>query len=136
MTTEKLTTGVKQLVEAARREIDEVEVAEAIACLESDDVLIVDIRDVRERQRDGFIPGSYHCPRGMTEFWIDPDSPYYKTVFSKYERFLFHCAVDWRSALTVKAVQDMGFKGAAHIKGGLKAWKAAGGPLEVSSASD
>lgn len=127
---QELNMGVMDLVERARSRIDEVEVGDAIAMREQEDVLVVDIRDVRERQRDGYIPGSFHCPRGMAEFWADPASPYFKTVFEEHDRFLFHCAVDWRSALTVDTLTQMGFKGAAHIKGGLKAWKAQGGPLE------
>jgi rhodanese-related sulfurtransferase len=127
---QQLNMGVMDLVERARSRIDEVEVGDAIAMREQQDVLVVDIRDVRERQRDGYIPGSFHCPRGMAEFWADPGSPYFKTVFEEHDKFLFHCAVDWRSALTVDTLTQMGFKGAAHIKGGLKAWKAQGGPVE------
>ncbi|MFT5112587.1 MAG: rhodanese-related sulfurtransferase [Parasphingorhabdus sp.] len=125
----KLKVNVEQLVAVARENIEEVEVADAITQSASDDCLVVDIRDVRERKRDGYIQDSFHCPRGMVEFWIDPESPYFKQQFSENMRFLFHCAVDWRSALTVKTVNDMGFKGAAHIKGGFKAWQAAGGPV-------
>lgn len=122
-----LKTSVEQLVERARSRIDEIEPQQAMTLMDQPGVLIVDIRDVRERQRDGYIPGSFHCPRGMAEFWADPQSPYYKQEFDSNERFLFHCAVDWRSALTVDTLTQMGFEGAAHIKGGLKAWKAAGG---------
>lgn len=126
----KLNTSVAKMVEQARENIEEVEVSAAINEMTDENVLIVDIRDVRERKREGFIPGSLHCPRGMVEFWVDPDSPYYKDDFDKYSRVLFHCAVDWRSALTVDTVNRMGFEGAAHIKGGFKAWKDAGGPVE------
>ena len=126
--------GVKQLVEEARREIEEVEPAEAIGMVGDDGVLIVDIRDVRELTRDGRIPGSFHCPRGMLEFWIDPESPYYKSVFGEGKRVLFHCAADWRSALATQTAQRMGLAPVAHIKGGLKAWKEAGGPIELPEA--
>jgi len=126
----KLKTGVATLVENAKASIDEVEVEDAIAQSKEDGVLIVDIRDVRERQREGFIPGSFHCPRGMVEFWIDPDSPYYNKKFEENTRFLFHCAVDWRSALTVDTINKMGFEGASHIKGGFNAWRDQGGPVE------
>ena len=126
----KLKMGVLEMVERARARIQEVPVEEAIALQGQPGHLVVDIRDIRERKRDGYIPGSFHCPRGMVEFWIDPDSPYYKEVFEQNTKFLFHCAVDWRSALTVDTITSMGFEGAAHIKGGLKAWKAAGGPIE------
>ena len=128
---QKLKQGVADLVEDARKIINEVEVEEAMRLAKDEKVLIVDIRDVRERQRNGFIPGSFHCPRGMTEFWVDPDSPYFKQEFADNTRFLFHCAVDWRSALTVSTLEKMGFKGASHIKGGYNAWRDAGGPVEI-----
>lgn len=122
-----LKMGVFEMIEAARAEIEEVETSDAITEAQDPDCLIIDIRDVRERKRDGYIPGSFHCPRGMVEFWVDPDSPYFKTVFDEKKRFLFHCAADWRSALTVQTVTRMGLANAAHIKGGLKAWREAGG---------
>ena len=81
-----LKVGVKQLVEDAKKEIEEVEAAEAIALLDDENVMIVDIRDVRELKRDGKIPGSFHCPRGMLEFWIDPESPYFKPAFGEGKR--------------------------------------------------
>ncbi len=125
----QLKIGVMEMVEAARGEIEEVEPADAIREADDPDTLVIDIRDVRERRRDGYIPGSFHCPRGMVEFWIDPDSPYFKPVFDEKKRFLFHCAADWRSALTVQTVNRMGLGGAAHVKGGLKGWREAGGPV-------
>lgn len=118
------------LVEQARREIEEIEAADALALHEAGKCLVIDVRDVRERARDGYIPGSVHCPRGMVEFWIDPESPYYKPVFDTDKKLLFHCALDFRSALTVHTVTRMGVENAAHLKGGLKAWKEAGGELE------
>src|SRR4029078_4801577 len=91
--------------------------------------LIFEVRDARERARDGFIPHSFHCPRGMVEFWIDPDSPYFKQQFGTAPNLLFHCAADWRSMLTVHTVTLMGVEHAFHLAGGLKAWKDAGGPI-------
>lgn len=129
--TRKLKTSVAKMIELARETIEEVSIDAAIKEMNDDQVLIVDIRDVRERKREGFIPGSLHCPRGMVEFWIDPDSPYYREEFDQHSRVLFHCALDWRSALTVDTVNKMGFEGAAHIKGGFKAWKESGGPVET-----
>ena len=126
-----LKMGVKQLVEEAKKEIEEVEVGEAIGLVDDESVLIVDIRDVRELKRDGKIPGSFHCPRGMLEFWIDPESPYFKPVFGEGKRVLFHCAADWRSALATQTAQRMGLTPVGHIKGGLKGWKEAGGPIEM-----
>ena len=119
-----------QLVAEARARISEVGTAEAIAALGDPDLVIVDIRDIRERQRSGVIPGSVHAPRGMIEFWIDPDSPYHKPVFAQDgKRYLFHCASGWRSALTVAALQEMGFE-AAHLRDGFTDWVAQGGAVE------
>lgn len=123
-----LKTSVAEMVSQARARIEEIETADAIAMVEDPNVVIVDIRDVRERQRSGFIPGSFHCPRGMVEFWVDPQSPYHKEVFSEDKKFVFHCASGWRSALSVATLQDMGFK-AAHLKDGFSTWEKQGGPV-------
>ena len=118
------------MVASARARIREVETLDAIKMVDDPDVVIVDIRDVRERQRSGYIPGSVHAPRGMIEFWVDPDSPYFKEVFGQPDKtYLFHCASGWRSALTVATLQDMGFD-AAHLREGFSTWKAQGGPVE------
>jgi rhodanese-related sulfurtransferase len=122
--------GVKELVERAKAEIKEYSAAEAIALASDPNVLLVDIRDPRELERDGKVPGAFHAPRGMVEFWIDPASPYYKPVFGEEKTFVFFCAGGLRSALTTKTVQDMGLRPVAHIVGGFGAWKAAGGPVE------
>ena len=113
----------------ARARIEEVETPDLIAMLGDPDLLVVDIRDVRERHRTGFIPGSFHAPRGMVEFWVDPESPYFKEVFGQPKRFVFHCASGWRSALTVATLKDMGFR-AAHLREGFSTWEAQGGPVE------
>ncbi|GBE44508.1 MAG TPA: rhodanese-like domain-containing protein [Rhizobiales bacterium] len=123
--------SVKQLVEAAREVIEEITVEEAMNLVEDDSVVIVDIRDVRELQRDGKIPGSFHCPRGMLEFWIDPASPYHKAIFAGDKKFVFHCASGWRSALATEVAQRMGLRPVAHIGGGFSGWKKAGGPVEM-----
>ena len=122
--------GYDALVEAARREIQELTPDEIMADMDNGGVVIVDVRDIREIERDGRIPGSFHCPRGMLEFWIDPASPYFKPVFGEPKRFIFHCALDWRSALATQTAQGMGLENVAHMKGGFKGWKAAGGPVE------
>lgn len=124
----KLHTSAAALVAAARARITEVETAEALALMDDPEVVIVDLRDPRERERSGFIPGSFHCPRGMLEFWVDPDSPYFKEIFAAEKRFIFHCASGWRSALSVALLQDMGFV-AAHLKDGFTDWVAQGGPV-------
>jgi rhodanese-related sulfurtransferase len=125
-----LTTTAAQMVAAARARISEVETPDLIAQLGDPDLVVVDIRDIRERQRSGFIPGSVHAPRGMIEFWVDPDSPYHKPVFAQPgKRYVFHCASGWRSALTVATLQDMGFD-AAHLREGFSTWAEYGGPVE------
>jgi len=125
----KLKTSAADMVADARQRIEEVETADLIGMLDDPRVVVVDIRDVRERQRGGFIPGSFHAPRGMIEFWVDPDSPYHKEIFAEDKKFVFHCASGWRSALTVATLQDMGFE-AAHLKEGFSTWEKHGGPVE------
>jgi rhodanese-related sulfurtransferase len=95
-----------------------------------DDVLFVDLRDPREREREGAIPGAFSCTRGMLEFWIDPESPYHKAEFASGKRFVFFCAGGWRSALATATAQDMGLDKVCHIDGGFGAWRKAGGPVE------
>ncbi|MGB5865536.1 MAG: rhodanese-like domain-containing protein [Sulfitobacter sp.] len=123
-----LKISAAQMVAAARTRIEEIETPDAIAMVDNSAVQIVDLRDPRERERMGAIPGAFHCPRGMLEFWIDPDSPYFKDVFAQDKKFVFHCASGWRSALSVATLQDMGFK-AAHIRDGFAGWEKAGGPV-------
>lgn len=119
-----------RMVAEARARIEEVETADLIAMLDDPDVVVVDIRDVRERQRSGWIPGSFHAPRGMIEFWVDPESPYFKPIFGEPRKFVFHCASGWRSALTAATLQDMGFE-AAHLREGFSTWRDHGGPVEM-----
>lgn len=125
----KLNISAADMVAKARARIEEVDTDAAIAMVGDPDVVFVDLRDVRERQKLGFIPGSVHCPRGMIEFWVDPESPYHKDVFAQDKRFIFHCASGWRSALTVATLQDMGFE-AAHLTNGISDWVKQGGPVE------
>lgn len=122
--------GIKQLVEAAEREIETLPVAEALKLQGRDEVCFVDLRDPRELDREGRIPGAVHCPRGLLEFWIDPESPYHKPVFAEPKRFVFFCAMGWRSALATKTAADMGLAPVAHIGGGFNAWREAGGAVE------
>ena len=125
-----LKTSAAEMVAAARARIPEIETKDAIAMVDDPSVVIVDIRDIRERQRSGCIPGSVHAPRGMLEFWVDPESPYFKEVFGQSDKtYLFHCASGWRSALSVATLQDMGFE-AAHLREGFSTWEAQGGPVE------
>ena len=121
-----------EMVANARAQIKEIETPELIAMLDDPNLVIVEIRDPRERERSGFIPDRFHAPRGMIEFWIDPDSPYFKDVFGQEDKkYVFHCASGWRSALTVSTLQDMGFE-AAHLREGFSTWEKQGGPVEKS----
>lgn len=130
-----LTKTAAQMVAEARARIEEIETPDLIAQLTDPDVIVVDIRDIRERAR-GFIPGSVHAPRGMIEFWVDPDSPYFKPVFGQQDKtYVFHCASGWRSALTVATLQDMGFP-AAHLREGFSTWEAQGGPVDMPEPKD
>ena len=122
--------GIKALLDEANAEIETISAADAIKAAENPDVVIVDIRDPREIEREGRIPGAFSCTRGMLEFWIDPASPYAKPIFQSDKKFIFHCAGGLRSALAAKTAQDMGLKPVAHIGGGFAAWRDAGGPIE------
>ena len=125
-----LKTSAAEMVTQARAKIEEIETPDLITMMDDPNVIIVDIRDIRERQRSGYIPGSFHAPRGMIEFWIDPESPYHKDIFAQEgKKYVFHCASGWRSALTVATLQDMGFE-AAHLKEGFSTWEKQGGPVE------
>ena len=134
--TQTITTGYKALVDAAEREIETLPAEQAIKLVGRDDTVLVDIRDVRELQREGKVPGAFHCPRGMLEFWIDPQSPYHKQVFAQDKRYVFFCAGGLRSALAAQTAQRMGLAPIAHIQGGFGAWKKAGGPVEAPEASE
>ena len=123
--------GYKALLAEAEAEVETVPVEQALSLHGQDGVVFVDLRDPREIQREGRIPGSFHCPRGMLEFWVDPESPYAKPVFAEPKRFIFYCASGWRSALAAKTVQDMGLPNVAHVDGGYTAWKKAEGPVEM-----
>ena len=122
--------GYKALVAEANAMIETLSVADAQALLGQDDVVLVDLRDPRELEREGKMPGAFHCPRGMLEFWIDPESPYHKPVFAQDKKFVFFCGGGWRSALAAKVAQEMGLKPVAHIDGGFAAWKKGDAPIE------
>ena len=126
-----ITVTVREMVDAAYREVETLSVADVIPMQGRDDVMLVDIRDVRELKRDGRVPGAIHCPRDMLEFWIDPASPYFKPVFGEDKKFVFFCAGGQRSALAAQTAQDMGLKPVAHIREGFRGWKEAGGPVET-----
>ena len=121
---------VKSMVDDAMQVITTYSVEEAQSLHGRDDVQFIDLRDVRELEHEGVIPGAFHAPRGMLEFWVDPESPYHKPVFSRAgARYVLFCAAGWRSALATQTMQDMGLNDVAHIGGGFTAWKAAGAPV-------
>ena len=121
--------GYRALVDEANAEIETISAQEAAKRAEGGDTLLIDIRDVRELQREGRVPGAQHCPRGMLEFWIDPESPYAKPQFQTGNRIVFYCASGWRSALSAQVAQEMGLENVMHITDGFGGWKAAGGPV-------
>jgi rhodanese-related sulfurtransferase len=125
-----ITKGYKSLLDEANAAVETLEVETVQTMLGRDDVVLVDLRDPRELEREGKMPGAFHCPRGMLEFWIDPESPYAKPQFQQDKQFVFFCAGGWRSALAAKTAQDMGLKPVAHMRGGFGAWKKAGAPVE------
>jgi rhodanese-related sulfurtransferase len=125
----KLKKGFRQLVDEAKARITTIGLEAAKARLGRDDVVFVDLRDVRELEREGTIPGAFHCPRGMLEFWIDPESPYHKDVFASGKEFVFYCNGAWRSALAADVAQQMGLPRVVEMDGGFAAWKNAGFPV-------
>jgi len=128
--TQNITIGIKALCEQAEKEIETVSVDDVKAIQGDDDVVLIDIRDIRELQRDGKVPGAFHCPRGMVEFWIDPASPYHKEIFAQDKKFVFFCAGGMRSALAAQSANRMGLKPVCHMAGGFKVWKENGGIVE------
>jgi rhodanese-related sulfurtransferase len=126
-----ITRGYKAMVAEANAKIETLSPQDAVQLHGREDVVLVDLRDPRELEREGKVPGAFHCPRGMLEFWIDPESPYHKPVFAQDKRFVFFCAGGMRSALAAATASDMGLKPVAHIEGGFGKWKEAGGPLEA-----
>src|SRR5712664_3332877 len=127
----KLKKTVKELLAEANAEVVTASVEDALKMKDDPNVVFVDIRDIRELDRDGRIPGAFHAPRGMLEFWVDPESPYYKSIFGTGKKFVFFCAGGMRSALAAQAVRQMGLEPVCHIEGGFRAWKEAGGPVEM-----
>lgn len=127
----KLTKGIKTLLSEADKVVTTISVDEAKTLLGSDNHIFVDLRDFRELKREGKVPGAFSCPRGMLEFWVDPESPYHKDIFDTGKTYIFYCASSWRSALAVKTVMEMGMTSAVHFQGGFSKWKKEGGPVEA-----
>ena len=121
----KLKIGYEALITQAMAQIETVPLEEAQALLDDPDNVFVDIRDIRELEREGMIPNALHAPRGMLEFWVDPESPYYKPIFGEDKRLILYCASAWRSALATETLQKMGVPKVCHLEGGFSAWKKA-----------
>lgn len=119
---------VKDMVAEANKVVEHAPAADMLDLHGDEAVTFVDLRDPRELEREGMIPGAFHCPRGMLEFWIDPESPYAKPQFQTGNHFVFYCASGWRSALSAQVAQDMGLT-VSHITDGFSGWKQAGGPV-------
>ncbi len=123
----------KQLVEEALAQIETMSVSQVLDALARNEVLLVDLRDIRELKHEGKIEGAVHVPRGMLEFWIDPESSYHKAELTTDKKLVFFCAAGWRSALATKTAMEMGFENVAHIEGGFGGWRDADAPVVEAS---
>ena len=121
-----LILGYEDLIANAMAQIETVPLDQAKTLLDDENTVFIDIRDVRELEREGMIPGAFHAPRGMLEFWVDPKSPYFKPVFGEGKRLVLYCASAWRSSLATETLQKMGVPRVCHLEGGFSAWKKAG----------
>jgi rhodanese-related sulfurtransferase len=130
----KLKIGYQELIARAMAEIETITLEQAQGLLSDPNTIFVDIRDVRELEREGMIPDAFHAPRGMLEFWVDPDSPYFKPIFGEGKRIVLYCASAWRSSLSTQTLQNMGLSDVCHLEGGFGAWKKAGLPIQEKSA--
>jgi len=124
-----ITKGIKTLLDEANALVETMPIATALTLLEDDAYIFVDLRDIREIQRGGMLPGAFSCPRGMLEFWIDPQSPYYKPLFNQDKTYVFYCASAWRSALAARTAMEMGLSPVMHLEGGFGEWLKQGGPV-------
>ena len=129
----KLKIGYEELIARAMGEIETLTLEQAEQLLSDPNTVFVDIRDVRELEREGMIPNAFHAPRGMLEFWVDPDSPYFKPIFGEGKRIVLYCASAWRSSLSTQTLQNMGLSDVYHLEGGFSAWKKAGLPVQEKS---
>jgi len=129
----KLKIGYQELIASAMAQIETVPLEEAQQLLGDPNTVFVDIRDVRELEREGMIPNALHAPRGMLEFWVDPDSPYFKPIFGEGKRLILYCASAWRSALATETLKKMGVPEVSHLEGGFTAWKKADLPTQDKS---
>ena len=128
---QEIVKSTKSLIAEANKVVETISIEEAKKIVLSEKHILIDLRDIRELKRDAKIPGAFSCPRGMLEFWIDPESPYHKEIFNQDKTYVFYCASAWRSALSAKTAMDMGLKPVLHIEGGFMAWKKADGDVET-----
>ena len=128
---QEIVKSTKSLIADANKVVETISIEEAKKIVSSEKHILIDLRDIRELKREGKIPGAFSCPRGMLEFWIDPESPYHKEIFNQDKTYVFYCASAWRSALSAKTAMDMGLKPVLHIEGGFMAWKKADGDVET-----
>ena len=128
---QEIVKSTKSLIAEANKVVETISIEEAKKIVSSEKHILIDLRDIRELKREGKIPGAFSCPRGMLEFWIDPESPYHKEIFNQDITYVFYCASAWRSALSAKTAMDMGLKPVLHIEGGFMAWKKADGDVET-----
>ena len=126
---QNITKGIKALLAEANAMVDTMSVEDAKEKAQDESYVFVDLRDIRELQRSGMIPGAFSCPRGMLEFWIDPDSPYHKPIFNQDKTYVFYCASAWRSALSARTVMEMGLSPVMHLEGGFTKWAEEGGAV-------
>ena len=128
---QEIVKSIKSLIAEANKVVETISIEEAKKIVSSEKHILIDLRDIRELKREGKIPGAFSCPRGMLEFWIDPESPYHKEIFNQDITYVFYCASAWRSALSAKTAMDMVLKPVLHIEGGFMAWKKADGDVET-----
>ncbi|MCW8108790.1 rhodanese-like domain-containing protein [Alteromonas ponticola] len=125
-----LSMGYRDLLSKAENCVSAVTPDQASHGMYNPDVVLVDIRDIRELEKSGQIPGAFHAPRGMIEFWVDPESPYFKPIFGKDKSFIIYCDSGWRATLAAATLAEMGLTSVNYLKGGFNGWKASGYPVE------
>ena len=126
--------GIMELAAQALTEIESMTAAAAVERIGDESLVFVDVRDIREVEQSDTIDGSHHAPRGMIEFWFDPESPYHRQIYADSAKtYVLFCNGDPRSALSTKALQDMGVTNVVQLSGGMPAWREAGGPTITKS---
>ena len=128
---QKIIKGIKDLLTEANQIVITISVKKCKSIQKNKNFVLVDLRDYREILKDGKIPGAFSCPRGMLEFWVDPESPYHKEFFNQDKTFIFYCASAWRSALAAKTAMEMGLSPVVHLEGGYGEWRKQGGAIET-----